>query len=140
MYATASDDGTVRVWKAESGEEMLVLSDDLGPVKSVGFSPDGTRLATGGEDESAKIWDIESGQVLQTLTGHRGTIMAVVFTPDGSQLVTAGEDGTAKVWDTESGQELLTLSGHANLLKLNHIAVSPDGSRLATACPKTRHR
>ena len=40
-------------------------------------------------------------------------------------------DKTAKVWDATSGQELLTLSGHTD--RVNGVAFSPDGRRLATA-------
>jgi WD40 repeat protein len=46
--ATASSDGTAKVWDASSGQERLTLSAGPDPLTQVAFSPDGTRLATGG--------------------------------------------------------------------------------------------
>ena len=40
--ASASDDGTVKVWDAATGQEALTLKGHTGRVTSVAFSPDGT--------------------------------------------------------------------------------------------------
>ncbi|MFQ5791202.1 MAG: WD40 repeat domain-containing protein, partial [Acidobacteriota bacterium] len=109
----------------------LILFGHTDKVRSVTFSPDGTRLTTASRDGTAKVWDAFSGQELLTLFGHTNRVRSVAFSPDGTRLATASWDGTVKVWDATSGKELLTLPGHTG--GANGVAFSPDGARLATA-------
>ena len=51
--ATGSADRTARVWDAASGAELLTVRH-TNLVKSVAFSPDGTRLATGSCDKTVR--------------------------------------------------------------------------------------
>ena len=44
--ASASEDRTVKVWDAATGQETLTLKGHTGSVNSVAFSPDGQRLAS----------------------------------------------------------------------------------------------
>ena len=54
--ATAGGEGTVKIWEALTGRELLTLRDHVTRVTSVAWSPDGRRLATAGEG-TVKIWD-----------------------------------------------------------------------------------
>jgi tRNA A-37 threonylcarbamoyl transferase component Bud32/putative hemolysin len=129
--ATASRDGTAKVWDAQTGQQLLSLESHTALVWGVCFSPDGRRLATASEDRTAKVWDAQAGQEFLTLRGHASVVGAVCFSPDGRRLATASGDRTAKVWDAQTGQEVVALRGHAGVV--DAVCFSPDGRRLATA-------
>ncbi|MEO0943126.1 MAG: WD40 repeat domain-containing protein, partial [Cyanobacteria bacterium J06642_12] len=94
--ASASDDGTVKLWTAE-GEELRTLEGHRGPVWSMSFSPDGETLASASDDGTVKLWNLE-GEELQTLEGHRDWVRSVSFSPDGNILASGSDDGTVKLW------------------------------------------
>lgn len=54
--ASASHDGTVRVWHARRGDCLLVLTGSGNYVYSVAFDPTGQRLAGGCSDGSVYVW------------------------------------------------------------------------------------
>jgi WD40 repeat protein len=143
--ATAGADGSVRVWDAATGAELLTLVSGIGMISDIDFNPDGSRLAIADWTEGLiKVWEISQaldtgleasataimGQELFSVAGHSGPIYGLTFSPDGTYLATAGQDNTARVWDAETGQELLILTGPSNLWD---VAFSPDGKYLATA-------
>jgi formylglycine-generating enzyme required for sulfatase activity len=129
--ASASYDQTVKVWDAQTGQELLTLQGHTGVVYSVAFSPDGRRLATASSDQTVKVWDAQTGQGKRTLYGHTNAVWIVCFSPDGTRLASASSDHTVKVWDAQTGQQLLSLQGHTGVVY--SVAFSPDGRRLATA-------
>ncbi|TDH58066.1 hypothetical protein E2C06_34555, partial [Dankookia rubra] len=129
--ATASWDGTARVWDAQDGRELALLRGHGNVLQSVSFSPDGGRLATASWDGTARLWDAQDGRELVQLRGHGGAVLRAAFSPDGRRLATASADGTARLWDTQDGRELVQLRGHGGAV--HSVAFSPDGRRLATA-------
>jgi hypothetical protein len=128
--ATASLDGTAKIWDAADGRELRTLKGHSGVLTSVCWSPNGTRLATGSHDGTAKVWDAADGRELLALKMHTGVVGCVSWSPDGMRLATASEDGTVRLWDTAGGQALLTLEGYMGLVY--SVCWSPDGMRLAT--------
>jgi WD40 repeat protein/serine/threonine protein kinase len=135
--ATASNDGTVRLWawdptrlgpEQQPELELPVLVD--GYANRVAFSPDGKRLATGGEGSTIKIWNSRKNELQHTLPGHTGDVFAVAFSPDGRWLASAGADTTVRIWDTASWKLRHTLRGHTGLVM--SLAFSPDSRRLAS--------
>jgi hypothetical protein len=129
--ASASWDGTVRLWDPDSGAELAALTGHDGTVDAVAFSPDGRRLASASWDKTVRLWDPDTGAELTALTGHDRIVSAVAFSPDGRRLASASWDKTVRLWDPDTGAELAALTGHDGTV--DAVAFSPDGRRLASA-------
>ena len=76
---------------AEADTPILTLVGHAGFVRSVAFSPDGTRIAAGGGDYAARVWDAQTGLEIAAFRGHAGVIYTLVFSPGGRRLVTGSE-------------------------------------------------
>jgi WD40 repeat protein len=100
-------------------------------VRSVAYSPDGSRIVSASYDKTARIWDAATGLQLVELRGHTERLRHAVFSPDGKRVVTASLDKSARVWDAATGRELLQLNGHTD--RLRSAAYSPDGRLIVTA-------
>ena len=89
------------------------LNGHSGNVRSVAFSPDGTRVVSGSADKTIKIWSATTGEVVQTLDGHSDTVKSVAFSPDGTRVVSGSYDKTVKIWQNDA-------------MQLAHIAIGQD--------------
>ena len=127
---SASVDTTLKVWDAETGEELLTLIGHLGSVYGAGYSPDGRRIVSGSSDTTLKVWDAETGEELLTLIGHSALVSGTVYSPNGRRIVSASYK-EIKIWDAETGEELITLTGHSSLV--SSVAYSPNGRRIVSA-------
>jgi WD40 repeat protein len=61
LLATASLDGSVRFWDADSLEERAAYNWKLGKMRGVRFHPDGMTAAAFGDKAAVVIWDVEGG-------------------------------------------------------------------------------
>jgi WD40 repeat protein len=129
--ATASDDGTVRLWDVATGKTRTTLTGHTDRATAVGFSPDGRTLATASIDGTVRLWDVETGKTRTTLTGHTDAVNYVSFSPDGRTLATASTDATVRLWDVATGKTRTTLTGHTS--EVWSVDFSSDGRTLATA-------
>jgi WD40 repeat protein len=129
--ATASDDGTARIWDAMTGEQLHVLGGHDDWVEFVGWSPDGLRLASTSRDQTVRIWDARTGAELAVLRGHDDGLFGVSWSPDGTRVATASGDRTVRVWDAVRHEEISALRGHDDWVV--GVAWSPDGKQIASA-------
>ena len=131
--ATASKDGTVRLWDVASGRQKAVLIGHWGPVNAVEFSPDGNQILTAGADRTARLWDASTARQRLVLYGHTAPVTQGSFNPAGDRVVTVGDDGAARVWRVADGRQVSVLQAEQNLLKPNKIRSArfmPDGSAI----------
>lgn len=103
MLASASRDGTVRLWDAATGTTKRTLKGHGNSVTAVAFSPNGQILASASSDGTVQLWDAATGTAKQTLKGHRGSVTAVTFSPNGQMLASASHDHTVRLWDAAAG-------------------------------------
>ncbi|RPB01040.1 WD40 repeat-like protein [Choiromyces venosus 120613-1] len=115
LLAVASWDKRVRIYDvsqngANSGKAIYAHE---GPVLSVAWSSDGSKLVSGGTDNAARLWDITTGQSTQ-VAAHDEPIRSVRwFSPPGAnaQLVATGSwDKTLKYWDLRQQQPVCSVN------------------------------
>ncbi len=134
LIATASADGTARVWDVATRRQSGVLKGHGGQVNSVAFLPDGTHVATASDDGTARIWQVQSGRQTNVLAGHDGPVHSVAISPDGSLILTASADATIRLWRIVDGQQV-NVADHAS--GVSSASFSPDGSLIATSSYRT---
>ena len=96
--ATASHDGTARLWNGRTGAPLATLEGHTKEVMALAWTDDGARLATASWDFTARLWDGRTGAPLATLEGHTNGVVALAWTDDGARLATTSRDGTARLW------------------------------------------
>jgi len=131
LLATASDDGTARLWDAGTGTERARVAHQRS-VRRALFAPSGQQFATVSEDRLVQLWDLQGKPVPgYALRGHTHFVFAGAFTRDGSRLVTASSDMTLRVWDMTSRSRGVVLLGHASAVR--QALFVPDATRVITA-------
>jgi WD40 repeat protein/serine/threonine protein kinase len=146
--ASASADGTVRLWDRSGSAEptrpggaarlaaptadvpMRILGEHDAEVTAIAFSPDRTRLVSASKDGTAKVWDLAAGRERCTFAGHGEAVNDVACHPDGLRAATAGDDGTVRLWDLATGREALSLRGHVG--PVAGVRFTPDGERVVS--------
>ncbi|KAL5512555.1 hypothetical protein ACEPAG_3208 [Sanghuangporus baumii] len=131
--ASGSDDGTILVWDADSGEVVSgPFKGHTDWVRSVAFSPDGKRVASGSNDHTIRVWNVDSGElVLGPLEGHTDWVRSVAFSPDGKRIASGSKDKKIRVWDADSGKAAVDpFEGHTGWV--NSVVFSQDGKYIAS--------
>jgi WD40 repeat protein/predicted Ser/Thr protein kinase len=130
--ASASQDGTARVWDVFSGREFANFRTGTNELVAAALSPDGSQLAVAGR-ATVSVWDIKTGKLLRSVGCESNGIkamFAISWSPDGKRLAVGGWTNFLQVWDSETGERLLELPGHLDVV--TSVAWNPGGSRLAS--------
>ncbi len=94
---SASDDGTLKVWDLETGQEVATLEGHGASVSGCAVTPDGRRVVSASWDRTLKVWELETGRCLFTLPGFT----AFTAVSAGAEVVCAG-DQVGNVWILET--------------------------------------
>jgi WD40 repeat protein/transcriptional regulator with XRE-family HTH domain len=128
LLASASYDGTVRVWDEACGAWCATLAGHSDFVYALAWSPDGCFLASGGYDRTVQVWDVGRSERVAVLDAHTSPVRTLAWSPDGALLASAGYDPSVVLWATDTWQPQV-LTDHDSLVF--SLAWSPDGGRLA---------
>jgi eukaryotic-like serine/threonine-protein kinase len=107
--ATASRDGTVRIWSTTSWNEAMTLRHE-GEATHVRFSPDGARVATAAKDGLIRVWNIASGKLVMEPLRLAAEVTALEFAAQDQILVGTRQSGgkaavfSCRVSTTKPGQ------------------------------------
>ncbi len=126
--ATASRDGTMRIWDPETHALIATGTGHETWVFDIAYSPDERKVVTGSEDSTARIWDASSGAQLLVFDRHESGVAAVAWSRLGV-IASASRDGVVWVWDAATGdviERFRTVDGGKS-----GVSFSTDGRRLA---------
>lgn len=143
----------VRIWNANTGEELRASSELLTHCKAAVLSPDRKTLITGSRG-STKLWDLATLKPLRTFATKYDYVQAMALSPDGKTLAATIEHTIApgeetgripvgaitrqpmvRIWDMETGKEKPPIGKGTHP---SQLVFSPDGSSLACGPGKIR--
>lgn len=143
FIASASADGTIKIWDAATGSHMDTLVGHMAGVSCVAWSPDSNTLASGSDDKAIRLWDrvtgrpktttrqSVSGQEMAPLRGHHNYIHCLAFSPKGNILASGSYDEAVFLWDVRAGRLMRSLPAHSD--PVSGIDFSRDGT-LVVSC------
>jgi WD40 repeat protein len=129
--ATASKDGTVKIWDLSNGRELLSYRGHGGPVRAVVFAPNDKFIVSAGGTE-VHVWNPDDGKLIRKFTAHTKTINAVAVRPDSKRIASGGDDLSVRIWDPDADKPVLEITGTPqDAAPVMSLAYSPNGKLLA---------
>ncbi|CAD7699969.1 unnamed protein product [Ostreobium quekettii] len=131
ILASCSADGTIKMWKTETGETTRTLKGHKNGINDVAWSQDCRYLCSASDDQTAMVWDAESGKQLSTLSGHSNFVFSIKFSPAGNLLVSGSFDETVRVWDARTSGIIRELPAHSD--PVTSVDINQDGTTLVSS-------
>ena len=133
LYATASDDKTLRVWSARD-RRMVALIKLPHRGRCVAFQPRrGTHLAVGTAAGVAIVFDAETREQVAALKYAKRAVTCCAYSPDGRHLAVGSADCAVVVYDVVRGDGGYKPVGRCKASSsIKHLDWSVDSSTLRT--------
>ena len=133
--ATASLDGTARIWDDASGESLGTLVHQ--GVEDLAWSPDGSRLVTSSQDGVkgvVRVWQVDTGTSSELPNPDKHRFSSLSWSPGGDRIVASSQrDLVSVIWDVDTGERTVLDQGDL-ICYLASPSWSPEGDRFVTGC------
>ena len=103
IFASGSDDLTIKIWDKESGAVLKTLSGHSHNVRAIKFNPElPWLLVSGSWDATIKLWDVRSGTCIYTISEHAADVYGISFHPKRPFIfVSSSRDTTLRFWSMD---------------------------------------
>ena len=139
VVASASSDETVCFWDGVDGRYLGMLEAEAEAQRRVAFSSDGLHLVTRGAAGQCVFWrwklvgDAATIDCAPLWTNDDAPGEQVTIGPGGTSIALGDADGTVRILDSQSGKLLHLLKRSAPSARVQALAFSASGDRLALA-------
>ncbi|KAB7499050.1 Notchless-like protein 1, partial [Armadillidium nasatum] len=136
LIYSASEDRTIKVWRASDGVLCRTLEGHAHWVNTLALNTDyedrkekalkrykealrmageQERLVSGSDDFTLFLWEpSKSKKPLERMTGHQQLVNDVKFSPDTRLVASASFDKSIRLWNGLTGKFISTLRGHVS--------------------------
>lgn len=142
LLVCGSEDGTLKAWNVDTGQEMHSLQAHETQVEAMVVTPDGKQLISVSSDATPKLWNLGNWKKVCKMTGLKPRATAVrrgpggslwithalALTPDGKVLILASSEGAPQFWEIGSGRKVRIRKPAT--IGVRPVAVMPDGERV----------
>ena len=125
-FVSCSDEGTSQICSLDSKQALATLGECNGPVVTVRFSPDDSRVLAVCKNPAAVVYNALTGQIVFDVETEKAD-----FSPDGKLLAGYWKDNLVRVWDATDGAEVKTLELPSE--DLHALVFTCDSKRLVTS-------
>ncbi len=133
MFASGSDDGTVRVWSWGEEKSFLTIPQRKDFWCQSAWSRNDAWLAVCAPDGSAQIWDVKKGEMLKALPPEHRRVLDFAWAGDGKSLALAADrEGHQGVedWNLETGTRTHDFEPSYKVVR---VKLSPDDKYLVSS-------
>lgn len=134
LIVSGHHDGTICLWDVKKTKKVRRFTGHTTWVTQLAFAPGGKSLASASDDGSVRIWDFPSGKNRCELRGNWKTTSYLAFLGNNKELISFHDpdgQGTLRRWSLAAQREISNWKP-LTAAAVVAVAVSPDGSRIAT--------
>ncbi|KAF8056299.1 WD40-repeat-containing domain protein [Lyophyllum atratum] len=135
IIASSAWDGTVKLWRSDTGALLHTLETDGHQLWAGRFSPDGKYLAVGSGSGKVFVWKMETAELLSKLEGGPHWVRTLDFTvgPNASDPVylAAGAEYNVRVFDIHTAAQVqhweVKSQEKPMMYEISDVQYSPSG-------------
>lgn len=121
---SGSEDGIIRYWDLDTGQQIWAIDAHKGPVTSLSSYRGGQMFISSSGDKTVKLWDAPSGQCIRSFVHEEPIVLASILKDQRTLLSQSKQYGHLHYWDLYNGQlihENVTLARHYTSLRQNIV-------------------
>ena len=127
---TGDNNGTVRLWNLQLGQEMVVAAGPIWPPSEIAVVPGGAKIAIAYQGGPILLWDAGGGESGKPVGAENLSSVIGAISPDGT-LAAVRSSGGITIFELASAKKRLTIPTTEKIISA--LAVSSRSQFLAAA-------
>jgi WD40 repeat protein len=133
LFATCGV-GNIRVWHAETRNELLRIAVPNLTCLCVAFMADGKSILSGWDDGKIRAFKPRTGTLMYTINdAHRGGVTSITSTSDCQRVISGGRGGMVRVWAIGRQTQRMIASLKEHKGPVNSVSVNDDDTECVSA-------